>query len=125
MTNWQVLQFSGYGRFDHEADTREAALVLVLPRPEEGIARSIFPEGALFRKSVFRRGQRYQCPAELVPWPRVLSVSEDDLQILHGANVPASYLEVCCLLSFVFLTAWKRCPLTAASQPGRGETSFV
>ena len=34
--NWQVLQFSGNGRFDHEADTREAALVLVLSRPEEG-----------------------------------------------------------------------------------------
>ena len=70
MTNWQVLQFSGDGSFDHEADTREAALILVLPRPEEGIARSIFPEGALFRK----------CPTELVPWPRVLSVVEDDPQ---------------------------------------------
>ena len=56
MTNWQVLQFSGYGRFDHEADTREAALVFVLPRPEEGIARSIFPEGALFRKAYFAEG---------------------------------------------------------------------
>ena len=47
-TNWQVLQFFGSGNFDHEADTRETALVLVLPRPEEGIAHSIFPEGALF-----------------------------------------------------------------------------
>ena len=53
MTNWQVLQFSGNESFDYEADTREAALVLVLPRPEEGIARSIFPEGALFRKAYF------------------------------------------------------------------------
>ncbi|WP_294117970.1 hypothetical protein [Thiolapillus sp.] len=56
MTNWQVLQFSGDGSFDHEADTREAALVFVLPRPEEGIARSIFPEGALFRKVYFAEG---------------------------------------------------------------------
>ena len=51
MTNWQVLEVFGDGSFDHEADAREAALVLVLPRPEEGIARSIFPEGALFRKA--------------------------------------------------------------------------
>ena len=28
-------------------------------------------------------------------------------------------------LSVVFLTAWKRYPLTAANQPGKGETSFV
>ena len=56
MNNWQVLQFSGNGRFDHEADTREAALVLVPPRPEEGIACSIFPEGALFRKAYFAEG---------------------------------------------------------------------
>ena len=77
MTNWQILQFSGDGSFHHEADTREAALVFVLPRPEEGIARSIFPEGALFRKA---DDSDTQCPAELVPWPRVLSVVEDDLQ---------------------------------------------
>ena len=48
MTNWQVLQFSGNGSFDHEGDTREAALVLVLPKPEKGIACSMFREGALF-----------------------------------------------------------------------------
>ena len=48
MTNWQVLQFSDNGSFGHDEDTREAALVLVLPRPEEGTACSIFPEGALF-----------------------------------------------------------------------------
>ena len=47
-------------------------------------------------------------------------------RVLHGVNVPACYLEVCCLLlSFVFPAAWKGCPLTAASQPGRSETSFV
>ena len=56
MTNWQVLQFSGDGSFDHKADTREVALVLVLPRPEESISRSIFPEGALFRKEYFAEG---------------------------------------------------------------------
>ena len=56
MTNWQALQFSGDGSFDHEADIREAAFVLVLPRLEEGIARSIFPEGALFRKAYFAEG---------------------------------------------------------------------
>ena len=56
MTSWQVLQFSGDGSFDHEAEIREAALVLVLPRSEEGIARSIFPEGALFRKAYFAVG---------------------------------------------------------------------
>ena len=53
MTNWQVLQFSGDGSFDHEADTKEAVLVLVLPRPEEDIAYSIFLEGILFRKVYF------------------------------------------------------------------------
>ena len=53
MTNWQVLLFSGDGSFDREADTREAALVLVLPGPEEGLARFIFPEGALFLKAYF------------------------------------------------------------------------
>ena len=53
MTNWQALQFSGDGSFDHEADTREAALVLVLPGPEEGIVCSIVCEGALFLKAYF------------------------------------------------------------------------
>ena len=52
----KFLQFSGDRSFDHEADTREAALVLVLPRPEEGIACSIFCEGALFRKVYFAEG---------------------------------------------------------------------
>ena len=52
MINWQVLQFSGTGSFDHEADTREAALVFVLPRPE-GIVCSIFSEGAVFCKAYF------------------------------------------------------------------------
>ena len=52
MTNWQVLLFSGNASFDHEADTREAALVLVL-RPEEGKSCSIFREGALFGKAFF------------------------------------------------------------------------
>ena len=56
MTNWQVLQFSGDGSFDHEAETREMVLVLVLSRPEEGIAYSIFSEGALFRKVFFAEG---------------------------------------------------------------------
>ena len=50
MTNWQVLQFSGNGSFDHEANPRDAALVLVLHRPEEGTAFSILREGALFGK---------------------------------------------------------------------------
>ena len=49
----KFLQFSGVGSFDHEADTREAALVLVLPRPEEGIACSFFPEEAVFCKAYF------------------------------------------------------------------------
>ena len=49
MTNWQILQFSGDGSSDHEADTEEAALVLVLSRREEDIACYIIPEGALFR----------------------------------------------------------------------------
>ena len=39
MTNWQVLQFSGDGNFDNEADARGMALVLVLPRSEEGPER--------------------------------------------------------------------------------------
>ena len=53
MTNWQVLQFSGSGSFDHEADTREAVIVLVLPRREEGITCSILREGALFSEAYF------------------------------------------------------------------------
>ena len=53
MTYWQVLQFSGSGSFDPEADARVAALVLVLPRPEEGIAFSILHEGVLFSKVYF------------------------------------------------------------------------
>ena len=56
MTKWQVLLFSADGSFDHEADTRAEALVFVLPRPEEGIACSIFPEAALFRKAYFAEG---------------------------------------------------------------------
>ena len=53
MTNRQVLQFSGNGSFDHEADTRETAFILVLPRPEEGKNSSIFHERALFGKVYF------------------------------------------------------------------------
>ena len=48
MTDLQILPFSVNGSFDHEADSIEVALVLVLPRPEEGIACSILCEGALF-----------------------------------------------------------------------------
>ena len=51
MTNWQVLQFSGNGSFDQGADTSEVALILVHLRPAEGIACSVFREGALFRKA--------------------------------------------------------------------------
>ena len=81
---------------NHEADTREAAFVLVLPRPEEGVACSIFCEGTLFGKAYF------------------VESSNIDVQ-LHAA------FEACCLLlSLVFLTAWKRCPLTAAGQLGEG-----
>ena len=53
MTNWQVFPFSGDGGFDNEADTREAALVLVLSRPEAGTARCILREGASFGKAYF------------------------------------------------------------------------
>ena len=41
------------GSFGHETDTREAAFVLVLPRPEEGVAYSVFREGALSCKEYF------------------------------------------------------------------------
>ena len=41
MTNKQVLQFSDEGNLDHEGDARDAALVLVLPRPEEGAPSSM------------------------------------------------------------------------------------
>ena len=53
MTDLQILPFSVNGSFDHEADSIEVALVLVLPRPEEGIACSILCEGALFGKAYF------------------------------------------------------------------------
>ena len=56
MTNWQVLQFSGNGSFDHEANTREKALILVLPRSEKGIACSILREGTLLEKAYFAEG---------------------------------------------------------------------
>ena len=53
MSDWQVLQFSGNGIFDHEADIRRAVLFLVLSRLEEGIASSILREGDLFGKAYF------------------------------------------------------------------------
>ena len=54
MSDWQVLEFSGNGIFDHEADIRRAVLFLVLSRLEEGIASSIFRrEGALVGKAYF------------------------------------------------------------------------
>ena len=53
MTNWQVLRFSGNGSFDQEADSRETALVLVLPRSEESIACSILRDAALFGRAYF------------------------------------------------------------------------
>ena len=44
------------------------------------------------------------------------------IRVLHVANVPACYFEACCLLlSFVFLSAYKRCPLTAAIERGEGD----
>ena len=45
--------FSGSGIFYNLADTREAALILVLPRQEEGTVCSILSEGALFGKAYF------------------------------------------------------------------------
>ena len=53
MTSWQVLYFFGNGSFDHEANTRVVAFVLVLPRTEEGAACSILQKGALFSKVYF------------------------------------------------------------------------
>ena len=53
MTRLQVLQFSGNGSFDHKTDTTEAALVLVLLRPEGGIACFILCKGALFGIAYF------------------------------------------------------------------------
>ena len=52
-TNWQVLQFSGNGSFDHECNKREVALVLVFPRPEEGLTCYVLLEGALSGKAYF------------------------------------------------------------------------
>ena len=59
MSNWQVLQVSGNGSFDHAADTREAALVLVFLRLEEGIAYSILREGACSPKRTSLRAAIY------------------------------------------------------------------
>ena len=47
-----VLQISGSGSFGHETNTRKAAHILVLPRPEEGIACSILHEGGLVQQSI-------------------------------------------------------------------------
>ena len=44
MINWEVLQFSSNGTFDHGTFTKEEALDLVLPGPEEGVACSVFRE---------------------------------------------------------------------------------
>ena len=112
MTNWQVLRFSGKGSFDHEADTRETALVLVLPRQEESIACSILRDAALFCKRTSLKAA-ISLSTKLAPWPRVLSVTERDLQ-------NPTWCECSSLL-----TAWKRYPSTAASQPGEGGLSFV
>ena len=46
------------GRFYDEADTREVALVLVIPRPKEGIACPIFYETALFGKAYFAENSK-------------------------------------------------------------------
>ena len=53
MTKWKVLQLPSNGSFDHEADTRESALVLVLSKAEEGTDCSIPCEGALLGKAYF------------------------------------------------------------------------
>ena len=53
MTKWKVLQLPSNGSFDHEADTREAALVLVLSRLEEATACAILLEEAMFGKAYF------------------------------------------------------------------------
>ena len=67
MANWQVLQLSRNENFYHEADTREAALVLFLSRPEEGIACSIFPKEALFRKAYFAEISDIDVQPSLLP----------------------------------------------------------
>ena len=65
--NWQVLQFSGDGSFDHKADTRESALVLVLPKAEEGTFCSILCEGALFGKAYFAVSSNIDVQPSLFP----------------------------------------------------------
>ena len=54
MTNWQVLQFSGNGNFDPEADTRQAALDFLFFKNRREYSVLHPPRGSLVRQSVFR-----------------------------------------------------------------------
>ena len=113
MTKWPVLLFSGDGSFDHEADIREATLILTLPRPEEGLLHP--PQGTFVWQSILCSEQQHQCPAELVRWPECWAMFQQ------------ATFEACCLhFSFVvFLITCERCLLTTASQQGESETSFA
>ena len=71
MTSWQVLQFSGSGSFDYGANTREAVLIFILSRSEEGIASFTFQEGNLFSKVYFPESSDIDVQ---LSWPGVLSI---------------------------------------------------
>ena len=64
MTSSRVVQFSGNGSFDHEADTREEVLVLVLPRPEEGMG-CLVTQSAAECHCCLRSPQREAADAEI------------------------------------------------------------
>ena len=96
----------GNGSFDHEADTREAAFALILPRLEEVVACSILNERALFSKSYFAESSYTDVQPSLFPALECGASLRTIFRVLHGVTVPAYCFEACCfLLSSVFLNA--------------------
>ena len=83
------------------------------------------PWGSLVPQSVLRWGQRHRCPAEQVPWHECWASFRTISRVLHRANVPACYLEICCLLLSFFLPLGRdaRRP-QLANQVGVRETLF-
>ena len=73
------------------------------------------PLASLVQQSVLCWEQQYWCPAMLVPWPWVLSIVEDSLNSPALCKCSSMLLWGLLSPSFVFLTAWKKCPFTAAS----------
>lgn len=103
MTDWHVVQFAGNAGLNYEAETWEAAvLILSLPTPEEGTAWSILHEELLLGAAIL-----------MSSWANSLATSAEwcwgqSLWVLHYANGPACYFQASCL---VFFFSWFFKPL--------------